>query len=191
MKIARTHGCALSVTCKLPIKLLKVTVSRIVRVDPARPICRKRLDRDGLRHFRAFVANDMHVVSSGVNEAHTCGVDVRFAVWIVPIVGRNSSSSDDKRLRPGVEVLAGTETLVTSITPKRPKASVVPTKPSAGVACTFFARKSAVMTVAALNKTNHDNLRRILTSPVPKLGTVATISQGCAPSQTVISRTPH
>jgi hypothetical protein len=35
------------------------------------------------------------------------------------------------------------------------------------------------MTVTALNKTNHDNLRRILTSPVPKLGTVATISQGC------------
>src|SRR5947207_15906991 len=116
MKIARTHGCALSVTCKLPIKLLKVTVSRIVRVDPARPICRNRLDRDGLRHFRAFVANDVHVVSSGVNEAHTCGVDVRFAVWIVPIVGRNSSSSDDNEAVPWMGMPASASSRLPEIT---------------------------------------------------------------------------
>ena len=86
---------------------LKVTVAGICNVDPARRTCRYELDDDGLCHDVAFVAEDMYVITAGIDERHILGVDVGLAIGIVAEVVGHRSFGDDDEAMPRVRVPTG------------------------------------------------------------------------------------
>ncbi|HTF62786.1 MAG TPA: hypothetical protein VK638_08750, partial [Edaphobacter sp.] len=62
---------------------------RVFSVNPTHRSFRNKLDSDGLCHDVAFVPQDVHVVTTGIDKPHPLCVHVGRAVAIVPFVVRH------------------------------------------------------------------------------------------------------
>jgi hypothetical protein len=64
-------------------------------IDSSRRTCGNELNCDGCRRFGAFVANNVHVVATGIDERHPLGVHLRLALGIIAFVVSDRSGGDD------------------------------------------------------------------------------------------------
>ena len=86
---------------------LEVAVPRIGNLNPALGICGNDLDGNGFRLDSAFIPQDVHVFSTGINKRHPRLVHMWLAFGIVPFIIRHRSRSDDDQAVPRVRMPAG------------------------------------------------------------------------------------
>jgi len=86
---------------------LEVAVAWVGDVDAPCGTGGNELDRGGLCDAGAFVANDVDVVATVIDERHVPGVHVGFAVGIGAVVFGHGSLGDDDEAMSGVDVPAG------------------------------------------------------------------------------------
>ena len=67
----------------------------VFSVNPTRCTCRNELDSDGACRDGAFVPEEVHVVTTGIDKPHPLCVHCRLASGIVPFIGRHRSRRDD------------------------------------------------------------------------------------------------
>ena len=90
--------------------LSKVTIPRICNIDPAGGGCGNELHSNGSRYHVAFIAEQVHVVTTGIHEAHAQHIDVRFAIRIVRVIPRYGSLGDNDQAVARVCVPSGAAT---------------------------------------------------------------------------------
>ena len=87
----------------------EMAVPRIWSVNPTRLTCRNELHSDGLCLDGAFVSDNVHVGTTGIDKPHPCCVHMGLALGIVPLIGRYRyrSRRDGDQAMARVRVPAG------------------------------------------------------------------------------------
>ena len=85
-----------------------MAVTRIGNVNPSRLTGGNEPDGDDLCLDGAFVSDDVYVLTTVINERHSCCVRVRRATRIIPGVVRHGSGYDDDQGMSGMGVPAST-----------------------------------------------------------------------------------
>src|SRR5206468_3601097 len=94
MRPAPASRAPLAVASNRPSPL-EVAVPRVCNVDATRLTCRNEPDGDDLCRDIAFVSDDVHVVTTGVNKRHPRCVHLRRAAGIVPLILCHGSCRDN------------------------------------------------------------------------------------------------
>ena len=99
---------------------LEGAVSRVCNVDAARLTCRNEPDGDDLCRDIAFVSDDVHVVTTGVNKRHARCVHFRRAAGIVALILSDCSCRDNDEGMARVRVPACASSRLPNIVQDRP-----------------------------------------------------------------------